>query len=635
MKSVILPDGGKLSFESIISGEEIANSISKSLAKKAVAITLNGTLHDLNTIIDEDGTKVSIITTNDDIGLEIIRHDAAHLLAHAVKELYGDEVQVTIGPVIKDGFFYDFATDHTFSESDIEKIEKHMHKIRSRSDKIVRKVMSKSEATEHFKSIGEHFKVKIIEEIPDDEAISIYFQGDFSDLCRGPHSPSTDKIKAFKLLKVSGSYWKGDSQGEKLQRIYGTAWANKEDLETYLKQLEEAEKRDHRKLGKAMNLFHFQPEAPGSVFWHAKGWKTFLCLMDYMRKKNEAAGYQEINTPDMMDSVLWQKSGHLENYGESMFMTQTRDEKRTMALKPMSCPGALQVFNNDVVSYRSLPMLLSEFGKVHRYEASGAMHGMLRLRSFTQDDAHVFCTQAQIEEECTKLCNFILEVYKDFGFEDVRIKFSDRPEKRVGSDAVWDKAETALKNVLERIGVEYTINQGEGAFYGPKLEFVLCDAIGRDWQLGTIQLDFNLTGRLDSYYTDQDGKKYHPILIHRAIFGALERFFGIMIEHYGGVLPLWIAPVQAVVATITDAVSDYAKEVADMLKENGMRVELDDENQKISYKVREHSLAKVPMILVIGQKEKDERMVTIRKIGTDKTETMALSDFVAFANGVI
>ena len=627
MYSISLPDGSSRSFDHAPSGFDVAKDISSSLAKSALAVVVNGKVQDLDLPVP-DKAKLEVVTPNSEEGLEIIRHDAAHLLAQAVKEIWKDEVQVTIGPVIEDGFYYDFATEHSFTEADLAKIEKKMMEIRSRNEKIERKVMTRDEAIEYFTKIGEHYKVEIIKDIPANEELSVYFQGDFGDLCRGPHAPSTGKIKAFKLLKVSGSYWRGDSEKGSLQRIYGTAWANEKDLKDYLHRLEEAEKRDHRKIVKQMGLLHFQQEATGAIFWHAKGWTILQTLTNYMREKQEECGYQEINTPEVMDCTMWEKSGHLATFGENMFSAETRDEKRELAIKPMSCPGAIQVFNQGVVSYRDLPLLLSEFGKVHRYEPSGALHGMFRLRAFTQDDAHIFCTMDQLHEEVTKLCNFTMQVYKDFGFDQVRIKFSDRPEKRVGDEESWNKAEEILEKVLKDMKVEYSINKGEGAFYGPKLEFVLRDAIGRDWQLGTVQVDFNLPVRLNAYYTGSDSKKHHPVMIHRAVFGSLERFMAILIEHYSGNLPLWIAPIQVVVASITQDESDYAKQIFQKLKAKGYRVILDIGNEQISYKVREHSLAKVPIMVILGKNEVQAKNITTRIIGSKGQETIDFDDFL-------
>jgi threonyl-tRNA synthetase len=624
MVKLTLPDESIREFSQGITGLGLAEDISKSLAKKVVAIEVDGAQWDLTREIEADA-KVRLITRDEPEGVEIIRHDTAHVLAEAVQELFPG-TQVTIGPNIENGFFYDFARDEPFSTDDFEKIEKRMAEIVDRDEPITREVWDRNEAIEHFKSIGEKYKAEIISDLPEDEQITVYRQGDWKDLCRGPHLPSTGRLgKAFKLTKLAGAYWRGDSNNAQLQRIYGTAWANEKDLKKHLMMLEEAEKRDHRKLGREMNLFHFQEEGPGSIFWHPHGWTLFQTLIAYMRDQQAKAGYEEINTPDVMDKSLWEKSGHWEKFGENMYTSVTPDD-RTFCLKPMNCPGHVQVFKHGLKSYRELPLKFAEFGKVHRYEPSGALHGMMRVRHFTQDDAHIFCTEDQITDECVTVTNLILSIYRDFGFEDVRLKFSDRPEKRVGSDAIWDRAEAALKTAIEATGLEYELNPGEGAFYGPKIEFVLRDAIGRDWQCGTVQVDFNLPGRLGAFYIGEDGEKHEPVMIHRALFGSLERFLGILIEHHAGRFPLWLAPLQCVVATITSDADDYAHEVVQELKRFGLKAEADLRNEKINYKVREHSLAKVPALLVVGKREAEERTVAIRRLGSKDQIVLPLAE---------
>lgn len=627
MINLSFPDGSIKQFPNNSTGFDIAQSISKSLAKSAIAVELDGNLKDLYFPITSD-SSIKIIVQDSDDGLHILRHDAAHILAQAVNELFPG-TQATIGPVIEDGFFYDFARDIPFTTSDLEAIEAKMWEIVKRNDKIERKVLSRKEAIDFFSSINEPYKVEIINALPEEEEISIYFQGSFADLCRGPHAPSTGYSKAFKLTKVSGAYWRGDSKNQQLQRIYGTAWASEKQLQEYLKMLEEAEKRDHRKLGKEMDLFHFQDEAPGAVFWHPKGWSVFQSLVGYMRGTQNNAGYLEINTPSIMDYSLWKTSGHAEKFGANMFTAYAGEDERVYAAKPMNCPGGVQVFKHGAISYRDLPLRLSEFGKVNRYEPSGALHGLLRVREFTQDDAHIFCTEEQINEECVKMCELVLQIYAAFGFDEVRVKFSDRPEQRIGDEASWDKAEFALKHAIESANLKYVLNPGEGAFYGPKIEFVLRDAIGRDWQLGTIQIDFNLPERFDISYTGSDGKKHRPVMLHRAIFGSLERFTGILLEHYAGKLPLWLTPVQVVVASITNEIDDYAHQVVKALKDVGCRAELDLDADKINYKIRKHSLLKVPMMLILGKKEKESRQVSVRRLGDDAQETLALADFIA------
>ena len=565
----------------------------------------------------------------DQTKLELIRHDAAHVMAMSVQELY-PETKVTIGPVIENGFYYDFARETPFTEKDLEKIEKKMKEIVNRDVPVTFKIVTREEAIEIFNKIGENYKLEIINSIPENEEIKIYYHGEWFDLCRGPHLNSSGEIgKAFKLTKVAGAYWRGDSNNEMLQRIYGTAWETQEDLDSYLTRLEEAEKRDHRKLGKELDLFHFQEEAPGSVFWHPKGWSLFQNLINYMRKRQDEAGYQEINTPDIMDKSLWELSGHLEKFGDNMYTTEAKEDK-VYALKPMNCPGCVQVYKWGMKSYRDLPLRISEFGKVHRYEPSGALHGLMRVRAFTQDDAHIFCTDEQVTEESKIVCDLILSIYKDFGFEEVSIKFSDRPENRVGSDEIWDKSELALKKAVEATGLEYSYNPGEGAFYGPKLEFVLRDAIGRDWQCGTLQVDLNMPERLGGTFIGEDGQKHHPVMLHRALFGSLERFTGILLEHYAGNLPLWLAPVQAVVAPITSEIDSYANEIYNQLKSRDIRVDLDTRNEKINYKIRDNSLQKIPYMLIVGKQEQENRSISIRKFGSKEQEIIKFENLTDF-----
>lgn len=624
--SITFPDGNSKEYDKGITGYKIAESIAKSLAKEAIAVEINNEISDLSLAINND-SKLKIIKRNDDEALELIRHDCAHVMAEAVQELF-PETQVTIGPAIDNGFYYDFAREKAFIPDDLEIIEKKMHEIIKRNSSFVREVWNRDEAISFFKNKKEEYKAELISDLPKDENITIYKQGDWTDLCKGPHLPSTKHVgKAFKLMKVAGAYWRGDSSNTMLTRIYGTAWRNEEELNNYLIMLEEAEKRDHRKLGREMNLFHFQEESPGSVFWHTKGWLLFQTLVNYMKKRQDAAGYEEINTPDIMDRSLWEKSGHWDKFGENMFTTEERED-RLYALKPMNCPGAVQVYKQGIKSYRDLPLKLSEFGKVHRYEPSGALHGLMRVRGFTQDDAHIFCTEDQITEECKTVCSLIISIYKDFGFENIHIKYSDRPEKRVGSDEIWDKSEEALKIAIEATGLSYTHNPGEGAFYGPKIEFVLRDAIGRDWQCGTLQVDLNLPSRLSANYIAEDGQKYAPVMLHRALFGSIERFIGILIENYSGRLPLWLSPTQIVIATITSDADLYAKEVLKLFKENDLRVEIDIRNEKIGYKIREHSTAKIPILVIIGKQEAEKRELSIRRLGSNNTETSNLETVV-------
>ena len=626
MPEVILLDGKKITFQESIDGFELTKKISKSLEKNALIMEVDGQLKDLDHKIKKN-SKVKIITSRDKEGLEVLRHDAAHILAMSVQELFPG-TQVTIGPVIDNGFYYDFSRKEPFTNEDLKKIEKRMAQIVDRDEKTSREVWKREEAIKHFNKIGEKYKAEIIKDIPSGEEVSIYHHGKWHDLCRGPHLPSTGKIgKAFKLTKVSGAYWRGDSKNEMLQRIYGTCWSTKKELDDYLERLEEAEKRDHRKLGKEMNLFHFREESPGAVFWHEKGWSLFQRLIEYMRLKQRLAGYKEINTPEILDKSLWEKSGHWEKFGENMFTSETPDEK-TFAIKPMNCPGGIQVFNQGLKSYRDLPLKLSEFGKVHRYEPSGALHGLMRVRAFTQDDAHIFCTEDQITEECLSITNLILEIYRDLGFKNVLLQFSDRPEKRVGDDKIWDKSEMALLTAIKKTKLKYEINKGEGAFYGPKIDFVLRDAIGRDWQCGTLQVDLNLPGRLGASYVEKDGSKKIPVMLHRALFGSLERFIGILIEHYAGKLPFWLSPTQAVVLPISEDNNKYAKKLFEDLFKEGIKCEVDLKNQKINYKIREHSLVKVPMLLICGKKETDDNTVTIRRLGSEKQETISRSKLI-------
>ena len=610
MPLITLPDGSQRSFDAPVSVIDVAADIGPGLAKATIAGVVDGREVDSSYLIDVDA-NVSILTDRSDEALSIIRHSTAHLMAMAVKQLF-PSVQVTIGPVIEDGFYYDFAFERAFTPEDLEAIEARMSELVKTDLVISREEWNRDEAADFFKGIGENYKAEIITSIPTSESISLYRQGDFIDLCRGPHVPSTAKLAVFKLTKVAGAYWRGDSSNEMLQRIYGTAWANKKDLKAYINRIEEAEKRDHRKLNKKLDLFHFSDEAPGSVFWHPKGWTLFLQLLDYMRKRQEAAGYVEVNTPDVMDRSLWETSGHWFNYRENMFLTKTEDE-RIFALKPMNCPGSVSMFAQGLKSYRDLPLRMAEFGKVHRYEPSGSLHGLMRVRHFTQDDAHIYCTEEQMEQECIDVVALVLDIYKDFGFEDVIIKLSTRPEKRIGSDEVWDKLENALVNALQAMGLDYVLYPGEGAFYGPKLEFVLRDAIGRDWQCGTLQVDMNLPERFDISYVDETGARdKRPVMLHRALFGSLERFIGILIENYEGAFPFWLAPEQAAVINITDSQAEYAQEVTKSLQNNGFRVICDLRNEKIGFKIRGHSIQRVPYILVVGDKEKESRTVAVR-----------------------
>jgi threonyl-tRNA synthetase len=624
MVTLTFPDGAHREFPRGISGKEVAAAISKSLAKKSVAMTLDGALMDLSDPIDRDA-RFELITHQDPRALDLIRHDCAHVLAEAVQTLWPG-TQVTIGPVIENGFYYDFFRNQPFTPDDFPAIEAKMREIISRNRPFTKEVWDREEAKRVFAEKGETFKVELVDAIPAGEPIKIYRQGDWFDLCRGPHMPSTGHIgSAFKLMKVAGAYWRGDSRNPMLTRIYGTAFADQVELDSYLKRLEEAERRDHRRLGREMDLFHFQEEAPGTVFWHPKGWSLFQTLEGYIRRRQTTVGYLEVNSPQLLDSSLFVASGHMETFRDSMFLTEKReDDQRSFVIKPMNCPGHIQIFKSGLKSYRDLPFKLTEFGKVHRFEPSGALHGLMRVRAFTQDDAHVFITEQQIATECLAMNDLILSIYRDFGFADVSIKFSDRPEKRIGSDAAWDKAEAALMQALEASGRPWTLNKGEGAFYGPKLEYVLHDAIGRDWQCGTIQVDLNMPGRLGAFYIDEHSDKVMPVMLHRAMFGSLERFIGILIEHYAGHFPLWLAPVQAIVCTITSDADDYAYSALAAAHRRGLRVEADLRNEKITYKVREHSVAKVPVLLVVGKKEAADGTISIRRLGSQEQSVVRL-----------
>jgi threonyl-tRNA synthetase len=630
MIAITLPDGSVRQFDKPVTGAEIAASIGPGLAKAALALRVDGALKDLSTRVERDA-KIAIVTAKDDVALDLVRHDAAHVLAEAVQELFPG-TQITFGPATEDGFYYDFQRNDPFSLDDFAKIEARMREIVDRDEPITREIWSRDQAVHWFREHGEMFKAEWVHEIPPDEDISIYRQGKWLDLCTGPHLPSTGKLpKAFKLMKLSGAYWRGDARNAQLQRIYGTAWRTEKELKDYLHRLEEAEKRDHRRIGREMDLFHLQEEAVGSVFWHPKGWALWRALEAYLRGRLAAAGYVEVKTPQLVDRKLWEASGHWEKFYEGMFLatprsTEARESEgeRVLAIKPMNCPCHVQIFRQGIKSYRDLPLRMAEFGSCHRFEPSGALHGLMRVRAFTQDDAHIFCTEDQIVSETKAFCDLLRGVYRDLGFTDVRVKFSDRPPVRAGSDATWDKAEASLKEAAAAAGVELTLNPGEGAFYGPKLEFVLRDAIGRDWQCGTLQVDFVMPERLDASYVGEDGAKHRPVMLHRAIFGSFERFIGVLIEHYAGRFPLWLAPVQAVVATITSDADAYAAEVHRALVAAGLRVEIDVRNEKINYKVREHSLAKVPLLVVVGKREAEQRTVAIRRLGQDKQESLAL-----------
>jgi threonyl-tRNA synthetase len=623
MPTITLPDGSQRSYSSPVDGSAVARSIGPRLERDAVAVRIDGKLCDLTLPIERDA-RLEVVTRTSPEGLELLRHDAAHVMAEAVKELH-PETQVTIGPAIENGFYYDFARREPFTPEDLERIEQRMHEIVKRDEKIVREVWERDAAVKFFLDQGERYKAEIIGAIPAGEPITLYRQGAFVDLCRGPHLPSTGRLGAgFKLTKLAGAYWRGDSRNEMLQRIYGTAWADAKELKAYLDRLEEAERRDHRKIGKQMDLFHFQDEAVGAVFWHDKGWQLFRGLVEYLRAKQTAAGYREVNTPELMSRSLWEASGHWQTFRENMFTSLTADEQ-TLVVKPMNCPGHIQVFKSDLRSYRDLPYRVAEFGKVHRYEPSGALHGLMRVRAFTQDDAHVFCAEDQITSEAGKICELLLGIYRDLGFDNVIMKLADRPPKRVGADDVWDRAEAALANAMDTLRLSYTLNKGEGAFYGPKIEFVLRDAIGRDWQCGTLQVDLNMPARLGATYIGEDGSRHTPVMLHRAIFGSLERFIGILLENYAGALPFWLAPLQIVVATITSDADDYAREVVAELRLAGLRADADLRNEKINYKVREHSLAKVPVILAAGKREVAERTVALRRFGSQNQTSLALA----------
>ncbi len=625
MPVITLPDGSSRQFDNAITVYDVAADIGAGLAKATLAGVVDGREVDASHSIQADA-ELRIITSRDDQALEILRHSTAHLLAQAVQQLFPG-TQVTIGPTVEDGFYYDFASEHNFSLEDLEKIEAKMQELVTEDLEVSRLVYSREQAVELFREMGEHYKVQIIEELPEGEEISVYKQGDWMDLCRGPHVPSTGKLGAFKLTKVAGAYWRGDANNQQLQRIYGTAWSSPKELKAYLNRIAEAEKRDHRKIGRKLGLFHFADDAPGSVFWHPKGWTLFRELLEYMRGRQDAAGYVEVNTPDVMYRSLWETSGHWFNYRENMFSTQTEDE-RIFALKPMNCPGSVSMFAQGLKSYRDLPLRMAEFGKVHRYEPSGALHGLMRVRHFTQDDAHIYCTEQQMEQECIDVVALVLDIYKDFGFDDVVIKLSTRPENRIGSDAVWDKLEGALSNALDVMGLDYVLFPGEGAFYGPKLEFVLRDAIGRDWQCGTLQVDMNLPERFDITYVDEDGNRdKRPVMLHRALFGSLERFIGILIEHFEGNFPVWLAPQQAVVVNITDKQRDYAEDVVNTLKAQGFRVVSDLRNEKVGFKIREAELSKMPYVLVVGEKEREAGMVAVRGRHGSDLGVMSISDF--------
>ena len=625
MPVITLPDGSSRQFDNAITVYDVAADIGAGLAKATLAGVVDGREVDASHSIQADA-ELRIITSRDDQALEILRHSTAHLLAQAVQQLFPG-TQVTIGPTVEDGFYYDFASEHNFSLEDLEKIEAKMQELVTEDLEVSRLVYSREQAVELFREMGEHYKVQIIEELPEGEEISVYKQGDWMDLCRGPHVPSTGKLGAFKLTKVAGAYWRGDANNQQLQRIYGTAWSSPKELKAYLNRIAEAEKRDHRKIGRKLGLFHFADDAPGSVFWHPKGWTLFRELLEYMRGRQDAAGYVGVNTPDVMDRSLWETSGHWFNYRENMFSTQTEDE-RIFALKPMNCPGSVSMFAQGLKSYRDLPLRMAEFGKVHRYEPSGALHGLMRVRHFTQDDAHIYCTEQQMEQECIDVVALVLDIYKDFGFDDVVIKLSTRPENRIGSDAVWDKLEGALSNALDVMGLDYVLFPGEGAFYGPKLEFVLRDAIGRDWQCGTLQVDMNLPERFDITYVDEDGNRdKRPVMLHRALFGSLERFIGILIEHFEGNFPVWLAPQQAVVVNITDKQRDYAEDVVNTLKAQGFRVVSDLRNEKVGFKIREAELSKMPYVLVVGEKEREAGMVAVRGRHGSDLGVMSISDF--------
>ena len=627
MVALTLPDGRVRRYERAPSGADVASDIGSGLAGTALAIRVNGDLWDLSRALEEDA-EVSVVTRRDDdeLALDLLRHDAAHVLAEAAKELYPD-IQVTIGPAIADGFYYDFSREEPFTPEDLEAMEARMHEIVDRDEEVVREVWERDAAVALFRSMGEHYKAEIVSGIPDGEPITLYRQGGFVDLCRGPHLPSTGRLgHAFKLTKLAGAYWRGDSRNEMLQRVYGTAWRDDKELEAYLRRLEEAERRDHRRLGRDLDLFHFQEEAAGMAFWHPKGWTLYRVVEAYMRRRLEAAGYVEVRTPQLVDRMLWEASGHWEKFRENMYTSES--EERVFALKPMNCPCHVQIFNQRVRSYRELPLRMAEFGSCHRYEPSGSLHGLMRVRGFVQDDAHIFCAEDQINSETRRFCDLLTRIYRDFGFEEVRARFSDRPEVRAGSDETWDKAEGALRDAVEEAGIRYTLNPGDGAFYGPKLDFELTDAIGRQWQCGTLQVDFVLPERLDAEYVGEDGGRYRPVMLHRAILGSFERFIGILVEHYAGGFPLWLAPVQAVVTTIVRDADEFAGKVAERLRSAGLRVLLDVSADKINYKVRRHSHAKVPAIVVVGKREAEDGSVSIRRLGSREQQNLALDEAV-------
>ena len=624
MPAITLPDGARLNFPAPVTAFDVAKSIGAGLARSALAARIDGRLCDLSSQIPQDA-HVALITERNPEGLDVMRHSCAHLLAMAVKQLY-PAAQVTIGPNVEDGFYYDFAFERPFTPEDLAQIEVRMRALANEDIPLQRLEMAREEAIRLFEELGETYKCEIIRDFPSDAVISLYRQGDFIDLCRGPHVPSTGRIKAFKLMKLAGAYWRGDARNAMLQRVYGTCWPNDKSLNAYLTRLEEAGKRDHRKLGSQLDLFHFDECAPGSIFWHSKGWTLFLQLIAYMRQRQQDAGYEEVNTPDVMDRSLWETSGHWANYRDHMFTTETEDG-RVFALKPMNCPGSLSVFAQGIKSYRDLPIRMAEFGKVHRYEPSGSLHGLMRVRHFTQDDAHIFCTLAQMQQECETVVELVLDIYRDFGFDDVAIKLSTRPANRIGSDEVWDQLENALSSALGNMDIPYVVNPGEGAFYGPKLEFVLRDAIGRDWQCGTLQVDLNLPERFDISYINESGARVRPVMLHRALFGSLERFIGILIEHYAGAFPVWLAPVQVAVLNITDAQSDYAQEVVRTLKKRGGRAIIDLRNEKVGYKIREHTLMRIPYLVVVGDREKAEQTVSVRAVNGDDLGNMTLADF--------
>ena len=627
MPVITLPDGSKRQFDQPVTAYEVAADIGAGLAKAALAARMNGDLIDLSRVIEDD-VSLALVTAKDDDALALIRHDCAHVLAEAVLELY-PETQVTIGPSIENGFYYDFYRETPFSEQDLAVIETRMHEIVDRDEAITREVWTRDEAIAFYKKNNEPFKVELVDAIPADETVTFYRQGNFIDLCRGPHAPSTKKIgHAFKLMTVAGAYWRGDSKNPMLQRIYGTAFFTDKDLSAYLTMLEEAEKRDHRKLGKALELFHIQEEATGSVFWHPKGWTMYRVIESYMRRRLDKAQYKEVKTPQLIDRSLWEKSGHWDKFRENMFTAESEGD-RILALKPMNCPGHVQIYRQGITSYRDLPLRMAEFGSCHRNEPSGALHGIMRVRAFTQDDAHIFCTEDQIDSEGRVFCDLLLDIYRDFGFDEVRVKFSDRPPVRAGDDATWDRAESALQSATKAANLETTLNPGEGAFYGPKLEFVLRDAIGRDWQCGTLQVDFVLPERLDAEYVAEDGSRKRPVMLHRAILGSMERWIGILIEQYAGRMPPWLAPVQLVVAPITDAAKSYAAEVRESAAAMGFRVEFDGRNEKISYKVREHSVAKVPYIIAVGEREMAERTIALRRLGENGQEILPMDEALA------